>query len=123
MTKSREAWICDYVRTPFGRYGGDLSPVRTDDLGAIPLEALISRNLKLDSNRINEIFMGCANQAGEDNRNVARMSALLAGLLLKVLVGVREVGDGAQRVDLVEEDERHARHLLVEVEGDLQLEV
>ena len=80
MTKSREAWICDYVRTPFGRYGGDLSPVRTDDLGAIPLEALISRNLKLDSNRINEIFMGCANQAGEDNRNVARMSALLAGL-------------------------------------------
>ena len=58
MTKSREAWICDYVRTPFGRYGGDLSPVRTDDLGAIPLEALISRNLKLDSNRINEVFMG-----------------------------------------------------------------
>ena len=59
MTKSREAWICDYVRTPFGRYGGDLSPVRTDDLGAIPLESLISRNPNLESNRIDEVFLGC----------------------------------------------------------------
>ena len=80
MTELREAWICDYIRTPFGRYGGDLSLVRTDDLGAIPLESLISRNPNLESNRIDEVFLGCANQAGEDNRNVARMSALLAGL-------------------------------------------
>ena len=70
MTELREAWICDYIRTPFGRYGGELSLVRTDDLGAIPLESLISRNPNLESNRIDEVFLGCANQAGEDNRNI-----------------------------------------------------
>ncbi|WP_415717254.1 3-oxoadipyl-CoA thiolase [Roseibium sp.] len=73
-------YICDYVRTPIGRYGGMLSSVRTDDLGAIPLEALIERNADTDWNEIDDVYFGCANQAGEDNRNVARMSALLSGL-------------------------------------------
>ena len=73
-------FICDYVRTPIGRYGGGLSAVRTDDLGAIPIEALIERNQNTDWTQLDDVFYGCANQAGEDNRNVARMSALLAGL-------------------------------------------
>ncbi len=73
-------WICDAVRTPIGRYGGALSAVRTDDLGAIPIAALIERNPDLDSAAIDDLIYGCANQAGEDNRNVARMSSLLAGL-------------------------------------------
>ena len=72
-------YICDYSRTPIGRYGGALSSVRDDDLGAIPLRALASRNPKLDLAAIDEVIFGCANQAGEDNRNVARMSLLLAG--------------------------------------------
>ena len=75
-----DAFICDAVRTPIGRYGGSLSSVRTDDLGAIPIRALIERNPKLDKAAIDDLVYGCANQAGEDNRNVARMSALLAGL-------------------------------------------
>lgn len=75
-----EAFICDAVRTPIGRYGGALSAVRTDDLGAIPLRALLARNPKLDPAAIEEVLYGCANQAGEDNRNVARMASLLAGL-------------------------------------------
>jgi acetyl-CoA acyltransferase len=75
-----DALICDAVRTPIGRYGGALAGVRTDDLGAIPLTALLSRNSGLDASTIDDLFYGCANQAGEDNRNVARMSALLAGL-------------------------------------------
>ncbi len=75
-----EAFICDAVRTPIGRYGGALSSVRTDDLGAIPLRALLARNPKLDPAAIEEVLYGCANQAGEDNRNVARMALLLAGL-------------------------------------------
>lgn len=74
------AFICDAVRTPIGRYGGALSSVRTDDLGALPMAALIERNASLDTSAIGDIAYGCANQAGEDNRNVARMSALLAGL-------------------------------------------
>ena len=74
------AFICDAVRTPIGRYGGALSSVRTDDLGALPIAALIERNPSLDPDAIEDIVYGCANQAGEDNRNVARMSALLAGL-------------------------------------------
>lgn len=74
-----DAYICDYIRTPIGRYAGGLSPVRTDDLGAIPIRALIERT-GLDPAAIGEVIYGCANQAGEDNRNVARMSALLAGL-------------------------------------------
>ena len=74
------AFICDAVRTPIGRYAGALSSVRTDDLGALPMAALIERNASLDTGAIEDIAYGCANQAGEDNRNVARMSALLAGL-------------------------------------------
>ncbi|MBM3406666.1 MAG: 3-oxoadipyl-CoA thiolase [Betaproteobacteria bacterium] len=73
-------FICDGARTPIGRYGGALSSVRPDDLGAIPIRALIERNPKLDAAAIDEVIFGCANQAGEDNRNVARMSAILAGL-------------------------------------------
>ncbi|MCK4867737.1 MAG: acetyl-CoA C-acyltransferase [Alphaproteobacteria bacterium] len=75
-----EAFICDYIRTPIGRFGGGLSSVRTDDLGAIPIQALIERNKGLDPVAIDDVFYGCANQAGEDNRNVARMALLLAGL-------------------------------------------
>jgi 3-oxoadipyl-CoA thiolase len=75
-----EAFLCDAVRTPIGRYGGSLANVRADDLGAVPLRALLRRNSQLDPNEIEEVFYGCANQAGEDNRNVARMSLLLAGL-------------------------------------------
>ena len=75
-----EAYICDYVRTPIGRFGGVLSSVRADDLGAVPLRALLARNGSLDPAAIDEVIFGCANQAGEDNRNVARMSLLLAGL-------------------------------------------
>ncbi len=74
------AYICDAVRTPFGRYGGALSSVRADDLGAVPLRALIERNPNVDWQAVSDVIFGCANQAGEDNRNVARMSALLAGL-------------------------------------------
>ena len=74
-----EAFICGYVRTPIGRYGGALSSVRPDDLGAVPLKALSERNPDLDLAAIDEVIFGCANQAGEDNRNVARMSLLLAG--------------------------------------------
>ena len=73
-------FICDGARTPIGRYGGALSSVRPDDLGAIPLRALIERNPRLDAGAIEEVIFGCANQAGEDNRNVARMSSILAGL-------------------------------------------
>jgi 3-oxoadipyl-CoA thiolase len=75
-----EAFICDAVRTPIGRYGGALAHVRTDDLATLPLKALMARNPKLDWSRLDEVFLGCANQAGEDNRNVARMALLLAGL-------------------------------------------
>jgi len=78
------AYICDAVRTPFGRYGGALSSVRTDDLGAVPLRALMERNARVDWQAVGDVIFGCANQAGEDNRNVARMSALLAGLPLTV---------------------------------------
>jgi len=76
----RQAYICDAVRTPFGRYGGVLSAVRTDDLAALPLRALQQRNPGVDWSLIDDVYFGCANQAGEDNRNVARMAALLAGL-------------------------------------------
>ncbi|MNK40904.1 Beta-ketoadipyl-CoA thiolase [compost metagenome] len=75
-----EAFICDAVRTPFGRYGGALASVRADDLGALPISALIARNPSVDWSAIDDVFYGCANQAGEDNRNVGRMAALLAGL-------------------------------------------
>ena len=81
---SKQAFICDAIRTPFGRYGGALASVRADDLGAIPLKALMARNEKVDWAAVADVVYGCANQAGEDNRNVARMSALLAGLPLEV---------------------------------------
>ena len=80
----KEAFICDALRTPFGRYGGALSAVRADDLAAIPIRALIARNPGVDAACIDDVVLGCANQAGEDNRNVARMSALLAGLPVSV---------------------------------------
>lgn len=78
------AYICDAIRTPFGRYGGALSSVRTDDLAALPIKALVERNPEVDWKAIDDIFYGCANQAGEDNRNVARMAGLLAGLPVEV---------------------------------------
>ena len=78
------AYIVDAIRTPFGRYGGALSSVRTDDLGAIPIRALMVRNPQVDWAAVADVIYGCANQAGEDNRNVARMSALLAGLPMDV---------------------------------------
>src|SRR5690349_18832627 len=74
------AYICDAIRTPIGRYGGALASVRTDDLAAIPIKALIARNANVDWNALDDVVYGCANQAGEDNRNVARMALLLAGL-------------------------------------------
>jgi 3-oxoadipyl-CoA thiolase len=77
---SREAFLCDAVRTPIGRYGGALAKVRTDDLAAAPIKALMERNPKVDWEKLEEVYFGCANQAGEDNRNVARMALLLAGL-------------------------------------------
>jgi acetyl-CoA acyltransferase len=78
--KMREAYICAYVRTPIGRYGGSLSSVRADDLAAVPLKALLERHPNLDFEAVDDVIYGCANQAGEDNRNVARMAVLLAGL-------------------------------------------
>ena len=79
-----QAFICDAIRTPFGRYGGALSSIRTDDLGALPLKALMARNPKVDWQAVTDVIFGCANQAGEDNRNVAHMASLLAGLPLEV---------------------------------------
>ncbi|MDA7415417.1 3-oxoadipyl-CoA thiolase [Xenophilus arseniciresistens] len=79
-----DAYICDAIRTPFGRYGGALSSVRTDDLGALPIRALMARNPEVDWQAVDDVLYGCANQAGEDNRNVARMAALLAGLPIEV---------------------------------------
>ena len=78
--KLRDVFICDAARTPIGRYGGSLAKVRTDDLAAIPIKALMKRNPKVDWEKVDDVFYGCANQAGEDNRNVARMALLLAGL-------------------------------------------
>jgi 3-oxoadipyl-CoA thiolase len=79
-----DAFICDAIRTPFGRYGGALSSIRTDDLGALPIRALMARNANVDWQAVGDVLYGCANQAGEDNRNVARMAALLAGLPIEV---------------------------------------
>src|SRR5512133_158484 len=79
-----QAYICDAVRTPFGRYGGALSSVRTDDLGAIPLRALMARNHNVDWAAVTDVLYGCANQAGEDNRNVAHMASLPAGFPFEV---------------------------------------
>ncbi|MCM2252910.1 MAG: 3-oxoadipyl-CoA thiolase [Ramlibacter sp.] len=82
MTK--QAFICDAIRTPFGRYGGALSSIRTDDLAAIPLKALMARNGEVDWQAVTDVIFGCANQAGEDNRNVGRMASLLAGLPIEL---------------------------------------
>ena len=102
-----DAFICDALRTPFGRYGGSLSAVRADDLGAIPIRALLARHPELDPAAIDDVLYGCANQAGEDNRNVARMSALLAGLPVDVPgvtlnrlcgSGLNAIGSAAQAI-------------------------
>jgi acetyl-CoA acyltransferase len=97
---SPQAFIVDAIRTPFGRYGGALSSVRTDDLGAIPLRALMARNPNVDWAAVTDVLYGCANQAGEDNRNVAHMSSLLAGLPLEVPGGTinRLCGSGLDAV-------------------------
>src|SRR6267154_3175404 len=76
----KEAFVCDAIRTPFGRYGGVLATTRADDLAAIPIRALMERNPKVDWSAVDDVVYGCANQAGEDNRNVARMALLLAGV-------------------------------------------
>jgi acetyl-CoA acyltransferase len=102
-----DAFICDAIRTPIGRYGGALSSVRTDDLGALPIKALMARNANVDWSRVDEVLYGCANQAGEDNRNVARMAGLLAGLPSEVPgatinrlcgSGMDAVGTGARAI-------------------------
>ena len=80
----KSAFICDAVRTPFGRYGGTLSQIRADDLGSLPIKALMERNAGVDWQAVDDVYYGCANQAGEDNRNVGRMAALLAGLPVEV---------------------------------------
>src|SRR5205823_11325581 len=79
-----EAYICDGIRTPFGRYSGALASVRADDLAAVPIKALMERNRGVDWGALDDVIYGCANQAGEDNRNVARMALLLAGLSTEV---------------------------------------
>src|SRR5580692_8795657 len=84
MSGLRDVFLCDAVRTPIGRYGGALARVRADDLAAIPIKALMQRNSKVDWTALDEVVLGCANQAGEDNRNVARMALLLAGLPVSV---------------------------------------
>lgn len=84
MAELRDAYICDFIRTPIGRFGGSLAKIRPDDMAALVIRTLIARNPSLDKNKIEEVFFGCANQAGEDNRNIARMGLLLAGLPVSV---------------------------------------
>jgi 3-oxoadipyl-CoA thiolase len=107
MSGQRDVFLCDAVRTPIGRYGGGLARIRTDDLAAIPIRALVARNPKVDWAALDEVVLGCANQAGEDNRNVARMALLLAGLpdgVPGVTVnrlcgsGLNAVGDAARAI-------------------------
>jgi 3-oxoadipyl-CoA thiolase len=109
----RDVFICDAARTPIGRYGGALAKVRTDDLASVPIKALVARNSKADWSRLDEVFLGCANQSGEDNRNVARMALLLAGLpdsIPGVTVnrlcasGLNAVGDAARAIRCGEMD-------------------
>jgi 3-oxoadipyl-CoA thiolase len=108
---SRDVFICDAVRTPIGRYGGALAKVRADDLAAMPIKALIARNPKVDWEKLDEVYYGCANQAGEDNRNVARMALLLAGLPVSVpgvtlnrlcASGMEAVGTAARAIKAAE---------------------
>jgi 3-oxoadipyl-CoA thiolase len=109
----REVFVCDAVRTAIGRYGGALAKVRTDDLAAVPIRALVARNKAADWSRLDEVFFGCANQSGEDNRNVARMALLLAGLPASVpgvtinrlcASGLNAVGDAARAIRAGEMD-------------------
>jgi acetyl-CoA acetyltransferase family protein len=95
-----EAFICDAIRTPFGRYGGALSSIRTDDLGALPIAELVRRNPNVDWAALDDVIYGCANQAGEDNRNVGRMALLLAGLPVSVPAATvnRLCGSGMEAV-------------------------
>src|SRR5258705_9325928 len=106
-----DAFICDAVRTPIGRYAGALSSVRTDDLAVVPIAALMERNPKVDWNAIEDVIYGCVNQAGEDNRNVARMALLLAGLPKEIpgvtvnrlcASGLEAVGQAARAIRLGE---------------------
>src|ERR1700743_3077863 len=108
-----DVYICDAVRTPIGRFGGSLAKVRADDLGAAPIKALMAPHPKLDWSQVDEVYFGCANQAGEDNRNVARMALLLAGLpdtIPGVTVnrlcasGLNAVGDAARAIRTGEMD-------------------
>ena len=108
-----DAYICDAIRTPIGRYGGGLSSIRPDDLGAIPISALMQRNTEVNWKQVDDIWYGCANQAGEDNRNVARMSALLAGMPVDVPAvtlnrlcgsGLDAVGSAARAIKASEAD-------------------
>ena len=112
-------YICDAVRTPFGRYGGALAGLRADDLAAAPLRALMARNRSVDWERVDEVYMGCANQSGEDNRNVARMAGLLAGLPVEVPgqtvnrlcgSGLQAVASAAQAIRAEEGTFRLAHH-------------
>src|ERR1700737_5310368 len=107
MTNLRDVFICDAVRTPIGRYGGALAHVRTDDLAAIPIKALVARHPDVDWSALDEVVLGCANQAGEDNRNVARMALLLAGIPESVpgitvnrlcASGLNAIGDAARAI-------------------------
>jgi len=109
----RDVFICDAARTPIGRYGGALAKVRTDDLAAVPIRALVARNAKADWSRLDDVYFGCANQAGEDNRNVARMALLLAGLPDSIpgstvnrlcASGLNAVGDAARAIRCGEMD-------------------
>ena len=107
MSELREVFVCDAVRTPIGRYGGSLAKVRADDLAAVPIRELVRRNAKADWEQLDEVIFGCANQAGEDNRNVARMAVLLAGVPANVpgvtvnrlcASGLNAVGDAARAI-------------------------
>src|SRR5690554_7955892 len=110
------AYICDAVRTPIGRYAGSLSTVRTDDLAALPIKALVERNPSINWAELDDIIYGCANQAGEDNRNVARMAGLLAGLPVSVPGQTvnRLCGSGLQAVN-------SAFHAIRAGEGDVSI--
>src|SRR5246500_2817279 len=113
MTDTRDVFLCDALRTPIGRYGGALARVRTDDLAAVPIRALVKRNSKVDWAALDEVVFGCANQAGEDNRNVARMALLLAGIPDSVsgltvtrlcASGLNAIGDAARAIRCGETD-------------------
>src|SRR5215472_7825953 len=113
MTDTRDVFLCDAVRTPIGRYGGALAKVRTDDLAAVPIKALLQRHPKVDWSALDEVVLGCANQAGEDNRNVARMALLLAGIPDSVpgvtvnrlcASGLNAIGDAARAIRCGETD-------------------